>query len=41
MLVPSVILPEEYNALINPAHPEAAHIRATVVRQFRDDPRLK
>lgn len=41
MLVPSVIIPEEYNALINPAHPEAAHIRATVVRQFRYDPRLK
>lgn len=41
MLVPSVIIPEEYNALINPAHPESAHIHATVVRQFMYDPRLK
>lgn len=40
MLVPSVIIPEEYNALINPTHPEAVHIRATVVRHFTYDPRL-
>lgn len=38
--VPSVIIPEEYNVLINPAHPEARHIKASVARQFIYDPRL-
>lgn len=41
LLVPSVIVPEEYNVLINPAHPAAAAITAKVVRQFIYDPRLK
>lgn len=41
LLVPSVIVPEEYNVLINPAHPAAAAISAKVVRQFIYDPRLK
>ena len=40
LLVPSVIVPEEYNALINPAHPRASSISATVLRQFIYDPRL-
>jgi RES domain-containing protein len=34
LLVPSVIVPEEFAALINPAHPDAATIAATVVRRF-------
>lgn len=34
LLVPSVIVPEERVALINPAHPAAARLRATVVRAF-------
>jgi len=34
LLVPSVIVPEEYAALINPAHPHAAAISARVVRKF-------
>lgn len=34
LLVPSVIVPEEQAALINPAHPDAARIKATVVRLF-------
>jgi RES domain-containing protein len=34
LLVPSVIVPEEHAALVNPAHPDAAKIRATVVRPF-------
>jgi len=41
LLVPSVIVPEEYNVLINPAHPAAGGIRAKIVRQFIYDPRLK
>lgn len=40
LLVPSVIVPEEYNALVNPAHPDAALIRARITRQFVYDPRL-
>lgn len=34
LLVPSVIVPEEQAALVNPAHPDAAKIKATVVRPF-------
>lgn len=34
LLVPSVIVPEEPVALLNPAHPLAARIRARVVRPF-------
>lgn len=41
LLVPSVIVPEERNALINPAHPDAARIRARKVRRWLYDPRLK
>ncbi|GAB3257646.1 RES family NAD+ phosphorylase [Chitinimonas naiadis] len=37
--VPSVLVHEEANLLINPAHPDAAAIRACVVRQFLYDPR--
>lgn len=40
LLVPSVIVPEESNVLINPAHPHAALISAAVSRQFIYDPRL-
>jgi RES domain-containing protein len=34
LLVPSVIVPEEWAALINPAHPDALAIRARAVRKF-------
>jgi RES domain-containing protein len=34
LLVPSVIVPEEHAALINPAHPDMARIKASVVRPF-------
>jgi RES domain-containing protein len=34
LLVPSVIVPEEYAALINPAHPDAGQLTAAVVRPF-------
>ena len=40
LLVPSVIVPEEYNVLINPMHPKAAKIRAEVARRYIYDPRL-
>lgn len=40
LLVPSVIVPEEFNVLINPKHKDAHHIRAKVVRPYIYDPRL-
>jgi len=40
LLVPSVIVPEESNVLINPAHPDAKKITAQVERQYIYDPRL-
>lgn len=40
MLVPSVIIHEEFNVLINPAHPACKRISASVVRQFVYDPKL-
>jgi RES domain-containing protein len=41
LLVPSVIVPEESNALINPAHPDAAKITATKVRKWLYDARIR
>ncbi|MFH1660773.1 MAG: RES family NAD+ phosphorylase [Pseudomonadota bacterium] len=38
--VPSVIIHEEFNVLINPAHTDAVRIKASVIRQFVYDPRL-
>lgn len=38
--VPSAIVPEESNFLINPAHKDCKRIRATVARRFVFDPRL-
>ena len=35
LLVPSVIVPEEFAALINPSHPASAQINAKVVRLFQ------
>lgn len=40
LLVPSVIVPEEYNVLINPSHSQAKDITAVVLRQYVYDPRL-
>jgi RES domain-containing protein len=34
LLVPSVIVPEEYAALINPAHPHASAISARAIRKL-------
>lgn len=38
--VPSVIVPEEANILINTRHPDAAKIKATKVRKWLYDPRM-
>lgn len=40
LFVPSVIVTEESNALINPAHPDAGAITAHKVRRWLYDPRL-
>jgi RES domain-containing protein len=40
MIVPSVIVGEESNVLINPQHPDARRIAARKVRKWTYDPRL-
>lgn len=40
MVLPSIIVPEERNVLINPQHPESARIAAKKVRKWLYDPRL-
>jgi RES domain-containing protein len=40
LLVPSVIVPEESNVLINPEHPDARALRVMVVRKWIYDVRL-
>ena len=39
--VPSVIIPEDSNFLINPAHPDATTITAIKLRRFQYDRRLR
>jgi RES domain-containing protein len=41
LVVPSVIIPEESNVLINPQHPDSSAITAAKVRKWLYDPRLK
>ena len=41
LAVPSVIIPEEINVLINPNHRDAKKVTVRVVRQFVYDPRLR
>jgi RES domain-containing protein len=38
--VPSVIVPDEYNVLINPRHSDSRSIRAVKIRKWLYDPRL-
>lgn len=38
--VPSIVVPEEMNVLINPTHPDAAHVQATKARRWTCDARL-
>jgi RES domain-containing protein len=40
LLVPSVIVPDEYNVLINAQHPDAGAIVATTVKRWIYDPRF-
>lgn len=40
LCVPSVIVPEEHNFLINPEHPERNRLRARKIRKWLYDPRL-
>jgi RES domain-containing protein len=40
LVIPSVIVPEESNVLINPAHPLAAGVTARKLRKWLYDPRL-
>lgn len=40
LIVPSVIVPEEFNVLINPQHPDSTKIAAAKVRKWLYDPRL-
>jgi RES domain-containing protein len=40
LIVPSVVVPEEFNILINPAQADAAAITARKVRKWTYDPRL-
>lgn len=40
LLVPSVLVPDECNVLVNPRHPEAAGIVATTVKRWHYDPRF-
>jgi RES domain-containing protein len=41
LFVPSVIVPEERNILINPLHPDIAAVGATKIRRWTYDPRLR
>ena len=38
-LVPSVVVPEEFNVLLNPVHGDAAKLKATKIRKWLYDPR--
>ena len=38
-LVPSVVVPEEFNVLLNPVHADAAKLKATKIRKWLYDPR--
>lgn len=40
LLVPSVIVPDESNVLINPQHPDVASITATTIKRWIYDPRF-
>lgn len=40
LVVPSVIITDEQNILVNPAHPASANIVATTIKRFVYDPRF-
>jgi RES domain-containing protein len=41
LVIPSAIIPEEFNILINPQHPDCAGISARKIRKWLYDPRLQ
>lgn len=40
LLVPSVIVPDEFNVLINPEHPDASSVTSANVKRWHFDPRF-
>ena len=38
--VPSAVVPETFNVLLNPAHPQAKHVKVTQVSEHAIDRRL-
>ena len=40
LMVPSAIVPDEFNVLLNPRHADAAKVTATTVRPWTYDARL-
>ena len=40
LLVPSVVVPDEHNVLINPLHPDARSLAASTLKRWMCDPRF-
>ena len=40
LIAPSIVVPKEWNAMLNPAHPRMADVRIVASEPFRFDPRL-
>jgi RES domain-containing protein len=40
MIVPSVIVPDEFNVLISPAHPDTSQISVVKVKKWQYDRRM-
>jgi hypothetical protein len=40
LAAPSMIVPEDLNVMLNPAHPQMREVRIASTRPFRFDPRL-
>jgi len=41
LIVPSAVIPEARNIVINPSHPRMAEVKMVIVRDFTFDPRLR
>jgi RES domain-containing protein len=41
LIVPSAVIPEASNIVVNPRHPRMAGVRVEIVRDFAYDPRLR
>ena len=40
LIAPSIVVPKEWNAMLNPAHPRMADVKIVAAEPFRFDPRL-